>query len=149
MNQWRNARFPVAALWAAVWLTVGCGMAENTALIQPKAPANAKELQAGEESRKLDADVTALLRGKYSIVSARYFRVGSDIPWAAVSKAIQNEMAEKSIQRTMLDWYEPGIDFLEIYPQAKAGQAFAVAMPKGARSSAEKVVGYYLLGSGK
>jgi hypothetical protein len=147
MHKWRDARIP--ALAAAVWLTLGCGMAENKALVQPKPPANAKEIQAGDESRKLDTDVTTLLRGKYGIVSGRYFRVAGDIPWVAVAKAVQNEMAEKSIQRTMLDWYEPGIDFLEIYPQGKAGEAFAVAMPKGARSSAEKVVGYYVLGPGK
>ena len=91
--------------------------------------------------------MTALLRNKYAIVSARYYRVAGDVPWLAVAKSVQNQMAQKSIQRTMLDWYEPGIDFIEIYPQGTSGAAFALAMPKGTKTNSDKLVGFYVLGA--
>ena len=72
------------------------------------------------------------------------YQVPGEIPWIAVSKSVQNQMAEKSIQRTMFAWYEPGIDFVDIYPQGKKA-AFALAMPKGTNPSAEKLVGLYIL----
>jgi hypothetical protein len=125
----------------------GCHLAES-AIVEPKPLASAKELTAGDESKKLDADVIEFVRGRYTIVSARYYRIGADVPWVAISKNVQNQMAEKSIKRVMLDWYEPGIDFVETYPQGQEGAAVAVAMPKGAKSSAEKIVGYYVLGPG-
>ena len=103
---------------------------------------------ASEASEKLDAEVEAFLRGQFSIESARYYLVPGDIPWIAVSKSVQNQMAEQSIQRTMFDWYEPGIDFVEVYPQGNSGAGFAVAMPQGTNSRAEKLVGFYVLSTG-
>src|SRR5258705_11717435 len=104
MRTWRNAKIVVALGMMAS----GCGMAES-AVFQPKPLDSVKEAAAGEESKKLDAEVTAFLRNKYAIASARYYQVPGEIPWNAVSKSVQNQMAEKSIQRTMLEGYEPGI----------------------------------------
>jgi hypothetical protein len=141
MSTWKYAKVATFAL-----LTWGCGMAESVEF-QPKPPDGASTVGAGAETGKLDADVTALLRDKYAIVSARYYRVAGDVPWLAVAKSVQNQMAQKSIQRTMLDWYEPGIDFIEIYPQGTSGAAFALAMPKGTKTNSDKLVGFYVLGT--
>ena len=134
----------MTTLMALVVLSWGCGMAE-VKVFQPKPLDGMKEAAASADSRKLDAEVTAFLRDKFAIASARYYQVPAEIPWIAVSKTVQNQMAEKSIKRTMFEWYEPGIDFVEIYPQGKDGAAFAVAMPKGASPGGEKLVGFYAL----
>jgi len=84
---------------------------------------------------------------KYTIASARYFAVPGEVPWFAVSKSVQNQMAETSIQRVIFEWNDPGIDFVEVYPQGDG--AFAVAMPKGTKSSAEKLIGFYVLRAAK
>lgn len=139
MRIWKNARI-VAALGIAA---LGCGMAD--AVFQPKPLDAMKEVPAAEESKKLDADVTAFLRNQYAIASARYYHVPGEIPWIAVSKSVQNQMAEKKIEQKLFDWEEPGIDFVEVYPQGKKGAAFAVAMPTGTKSSADKLVGFYIL----
>ena len=122
----------------------GCGMAE-TKVFQPKPLDGMKEVPVSEDSKKLDAEAIAFFRDQFSIESARYYQVPGEIPWIAVSKSVQNQMAEKSIQRTMFDWYEPGIDFVEVYPQGNNGAVFAVAMPKGTNPSADKLVGFYVL----
>jgi hypothetical protein len=140
MTTWKHARILVALAMLA-W---GCGMAE-TKVFQPKPLDGVKDAAASEASRKLDAEVTAFLRDKFAISSARYYLAPAAIPWIAVSKSVQNQMAEKSVQRTMFEWYEPGLDFVEVYPQGGSGGAFAVAMPKGSNPSAEKLVGFYVL----
>jgi hypothetical protein len=83
MSTWKYAK--VAAFALLAW---GCGMAES-AEFQPKPPDGASTVGTGEETGKLDADVTALLRDKYAIVSARYYRVAGDVPWLAVAKSVQ------------------------------------------------------------
>jgi hypothetical protein len=131
----------VVGLTVMAW---GCGMAEN-ATVQPKPLEYMKEVPASAESKKLDTEVTAFLRDKYTISSARYYHTPGEVPWIAVSKSVQNQMKEKSIERKLFDWYEPGLDFVEVYPQGKNGSAFAVAMPKGTKSDADKLVGFYVL----
>lgn len=120
------------------------GMTE-TVVFQPKPLDSMKEVSASKDSEKLDAEVIAFFRDQFSIKSARYYQVPGEIPWIAVSKSVQNQMAARSIQQTMFEWYEPGIDFIEVYPQGNHGAAFAVAMPKGANLSADKLVGFYVL----
>lgn len=122
----------------------GCGMAD-VKVVQPKPLDGMKEVAASGDTAKLDAEVKAFLRDKFVIASGRYYQVPAEIPWIAVSKSVQNQMAEKSFKPAMFEWYEPGIDFVEVYPQGKEGAAFAVAMPKGASPSGEKLVGYYVL----
>jgi hypothetical protein len=121
-------------------------MAE-AALFEAKPLDGAKPVEASEATKKLDAEVTAFMRDKYTIASAKYYSVAGEIPWIAVSKNVQNQMAEKSIKKVMFEWYEPGLDFIEVYPQGK--QAFAVAMPKGTKSSEEKLIGFYTLNAKK
>ncbi len=140
MNAWKNGTILIA-LATIAW---GWDMGETKAF-QPKPLESMKEVQTSEESKKLDAEVTVFLRDRFTIASARYYQVPGEIPWIAVSKSVQNQMAEKSHKRAMFEWYEPGIDFVEIYPQGKDGDAFAVAMPKGANPSADKLVGFYVL----
>ena len=117
----------------------------ETRVFQPKPLDGMNEVPASKDSEKLDAEAIAFFRGRFSIQSARYYRVSGKIPWIAVSKSVQNQMAEKSIQRTMFEWYEPGIDFVEIYPQGNNGAAFAVAMPKETDLNADTLVGFYVL----
>ena len=140
MRTWKYARILVTL----AMMVSGCGMGKST-VFQPKPLDGMKEVPASAESKKLDAEVTAFLRNKYAIASARYYQVPGEIPWIAVSKSVQNQMAEKSIQPVMFEWYEPGIDFVEVYPQGNNGAAFAVAMPKGTKSSSDKLVGFYVL----
>ena len=132
----------VIALAMLAW---GCGMADTKAF-QPKPLDSMKEVPASGDSKKLDTELTAFLRDKYAIASARYYQVPAEIPWIAVSKSVQNQMAEKSIRPIMFEWYEPGIDFIEVYPQGKDGAAFALAMPKGSDPGAGKLAGFYVLG---
>lgn len=142
MRTWKNITiFVVLGLAIFSW---GCAMAE-TKVFQPKPLDGMKEVPVSDDSRKLDAEVIAFLRDSFSIKSARYYKVPDEIPWIAVSKSVQNQMVEKSIQRTMFDWYEPGIDFVEIYPQGNNSNAFAIAMPKETNPSADKLVGFYIL----
>ncbi|MBI4907375.1 MAG: hypothetical protein HY820_27365 [Acidobacteria bacterium] len=140
MQTWKNVRI-VIALATLAW---GCGMAE-TKVLQPKPLDGMKQVLASADSKRLDGEVTVFLREKYAIASARFYQVPGEIPWIAVSKSVQNQMAEKSIQPAIFEWHEPGIDFIDVYPQGKNGAAFAVAMPKGTKSSADKLVGFYVL----
>lgn len=139
MTKWTSAKSLLAVAILALW---GCSMAE-AALFEPKPLDGAKPVEANEATKKLDAEVTAFLRDKYTIASAKYYEVAGEIPWIAVSKNVQNQMAEKSVKKVMFEWYEPGLDFIEVYPQGK--QAFALAMPKGTKSSADKLIGFYTL----
>jgi hypothetical protein len=141
MTKWKNT-ITVVGVALAMLLAWGCGMAE-TSVFQPKLVNGMKEVPASEDSEKLDAEALAFFRDQFSIDSARYYQVPAEIPWIAVSKSVQNQMAELSIQRTMFEWYEPGIDFIEVYPQGNDASAFAVAMPKGTNPSADKLVGFY------
>jgi len=117
----------------------------NSAVPQPRPLDGMKEVPASAESKKLDQELTTFLRGKYSISSGRYYEVPQEIPIIAVFKSVQNQMAEKSIQRKMFEWHEPGIDFVEVYPQGQDGSAFAVAMPKGTKGNQVKLAGFYVL----
>jgi hypothetical protein len=143
MRTWKNTKTVVVVALSMALLQWGCVMAE-TKVFQPKPLDGMKEVTASENSAKLDAEAKAFLRDQFSIESARYYLVPGEIPWIAVSKSIHNQMAEKSIQRKMFEWYEPGIDFVEVYPQGK-NSAFAVAMPKGTNPSANKLVAFYVL----
>ena len=106
-----------------------------------------KEVPASDKSAGLDAEVQAFLRDRFTIESARYYVLPGDVPWLAVSKSVENQMAERSIRRTIFEWYEPGLDFVEVYPQGDA-EAFAVAMPKDGPTSEAKLIGFYRLGNG-
>ena len=52
--------------------------------------------------------------------------------WVAISKNVENQMLEKSINRVPFEWTNPDMDFVDVYPQGDS--AFAV-----------KVVGYDVL----
>jgi hypothetical protein len=114
-------------------------------VFQPKLLDGMKEVGASEKSKLLDAEATSFFRGQFAIQSARYYEVPGEISWSAVSKSVQNQMAEQSMQRVMFTWYEPGIDFIEVYPQGSDGSAFAVAMPKGTNLNESKLIGFYVL----
>lgn len=129
----------------------GCSMADTTIPISP-VNANVKvadesAVNTGANSKALDAEVTKFLRGKYKIKSVAYYTFGGGIPWAAISKSVQNQMLEKSINRVVFAWNEPGLDFVDVYPQGD--DAFAVAMYTKSSRGDEKFVGYYVLISGK
>jgi len=138
MRTWKIAT-GIALLATLSW---GCSMFEAK-VFQPKPLDAMKETAASSETAALDTELRAFLRDQYTIGSSRYFTVPGEIPWIAISKSVQNQMAEKSIQPTVFDWHEPGIDFIDVYPQGKS--AFALAMPKETPSGAAKLVGFYVL----
>jgi hypothetical protein len=140
MGRWKFWSSVVVIAFCA-W---GCGMAE-TRVIQPKPPDGTKEVKPSGETRILDAEVKTFLRDEFTIVSARYFQPASAIPWISISKSVQNQMAEKSVKRTMFEWYEPGLDFVEVYPQEKNRGAFALAIPKESRLDSVRLIGFYVL----
>ncbi len=142
MKTWQNTTVALAL----AMLVSGCAVDESS-VFQPKPLEYLKEVPASEQSKKLDADLTAFVRDQYAIRSVHYYEVSGEIPWIAISKSVQNQMAEKSFQRKTFEWWEPGIDFVEVYPQGTQGDAFALAMPKNTRSSANKLVGFYILKS--
>lgn len=98
---------------------------------------------ATADIQALVEEVTKFLRGNYKIKSASYYRFRGDVPWVAISKNVQNQMAEKSIQRVIYDWNNPGYDFVDVYPQGDA--AFAVAMHVKGGPGKSKLVGYFVL----
>ena len=63
--------------------------------------------------------------------------------WVAISKNVENQMLEKSINRVPFEWTNPDMDFVDVYPQGDS--AFAVAMYSKTASSKVKVVGYDVL----
>ena len=141
MKGWDNSAIVVAV----VMLIGGCRMTQS-AVFQAKPLESMKAVPASESTHALDTELTAYLRGRYLLVSASYYRAPAMIPWLAISKSVQNQMAEMSIQPAIFEWNEPGVDFIEVYPQEKHDAAFAVAMPRGSKSDAEKLVGFYVLG---
>jgi len=98
---------------------------------------------ATAEVEALRNEVTRFLRGKYRIQSETFYRFRGDVPWVAISKNVQNQMAEKSIQRAIYDWNNPGYDFVDVYPQGDG--AFAVAMSAKGDASHGRLVGYFVL----
>lgn len=88
-------------------------------------------------------EVTKFLRGKYAIKSGSYYRFRGDVPWVAISKNVQNQMAEKSIERVIYHWSNPGYDFVDVYPQGDT--AFAVGMYSKNGPGKSKLVGYFVL----
>jgi hypothetical protein len=142
MKRWKNKR--IVVVLALVMLSWACDKVE-TKVFRPKPLDSMKEVQVSEESKKLDAEVLTFFRDQFSIKSAHYYLLPGEIPWIAFSKSVQNQMAEKLIRRTVFDWYEPGIDFIEVYPQGNNDTVFAVAMPKGTNPSADKLIGFYVL----
>lgn len=93
------------------------------------------------EIKNLMEEVTKFVRGKYAIKSGNYYRFRGDVPWVAISKNVQNQMAEKSIKRMLFDWNNPGFDFVDVYPQGDS--AFAVAMSSKSSSGKSRLVGYF------
>ncbi len=144
MRRWEASRI-LLALGVITLISVAC-VAEPK-IFEPRPLDAMDEVAASASTEALDAEVTAFLRGEYAIRSGRYYRAPGEIPWIAISKYVKNQMAEKSVQQTMFEWYEPGLDFIEIYPQGSQGAGFALAMPKGSDPSGEKLVGFYALGA--
>lgn len=140
MKIWKILIFVIALM--SVIPSWGCNMTESN-FFQPKPTESMKEIQASENSEKLDADVIAFSQGQFSIESARYYHAPAKTPWLAVSKSIQNQMAEESFHQKIYEWHEPGIDIIDVYPQGNT--AFAVAMPKDRDRSADKLIGFYVL----
>ncbi len=127
----------------------GCSMADTVTAISP-VNEHVKPVDAATASADvaaLDAEVTAFLRGRYTIESASYYHFAGEIPWVAIAKSVQNQMREKSIERVVFDWNNPGYDFVEVYPQGKS--AFAVAMYTKSSRSKQKLVGYFVLSAAR
>ena len=110
----------------------------------PPSGEHVKAVQAASETaeiKNLIDEVTKFVRGRYTIKSGDYYRFRGDVPWVAISKNVQNQMAEKSIQRVIYEWNNPGFDFVDVYPQGDS--AFAVAMSSKSSSNKSKLVGYF------
>ncbi len=123
----------------------GCSMADTVIATSPVSK-YVKALDAsaaGANASALDDELTKFLRHKYKIESSSYYSFGSDIPWVAISKNVENQMLEKSVHRALFEWNNPGMDFVDVYPQDD--RAFAVAMYSKTASSKVKFVGYYVL----
>lgn len=98
---------------------------------------------AAAEIAALHEELAKFLRDKYAIKSGHYYRFRADVPWVAISKNVQNQMAEKSVQRVIFDWNNPGYDFVDVYPQGDT--AFAVAMYSKSGAKKTRLVGYFEL----
>jgi hypothetical protein len=143
---WWNAFLAATFLGLAV---SGCSMADTAT---PKSPdekyatlVDAKSVP--DAAKKLDAEVIKFVRGAYTLKSAHYYRFDADVPWVAITKDVQNQMLKKSVKRIFYEWFEPGYDLIEIYPQGKT--AFAVAMDSKTLRGEKNIVGYYVLEGGK
>ncbi|RYE92528.1 MAG: hypothetical protein EOO77_46670 [Oxalobacteraceae bacterium] len=96
-----------------------------------------------ERNKALDTRVTATFGGKYQIASSRYFSVSTDVTWLAVSKNVQNQMLERSMNRGHYDKENPGILLIDFYPQPHG--AFVLAMDANSGKQGHKLVGYFVL----
>ena len=126
-------------------LSSGCTMADTVTAIPPTGD-HVKTVAAADakaDIAMLHDEVSKYLRDKYTIESGQYFRFSKDVPWVAISKNVQNQMVEKSIQRVFFEWDNPGFDFVDIYPQGNT--AFAVAMLSKSGPGKPKFVGYFVL----
>jgi hypothetical protein len=100
-----------------------------------------------KHTKGLDGQLLGILGKQYKIKSAHYYKVARDMSWAAISKNVQNQMLEKSISKGQFAWENPGVTFLEVYPQGTS--AFAVAMDASTAKSAQKFIGYFVLEAAK
>lgn len=142
IGRWKNTG--IVLTFILVLFAWTCGMADNI-VFQPTPLDGMQEVLPSKDTEKLDAETVAFLRGHFTIQSAHYYQASGKVPWIAISKSIQNQMKEKSIQQVMFEWYEPGVDFIEIYPQGDSGAAFAVAMPRQSDLNGDKLIGFYVL----
>jgi hypothetical protein len=145
MKSGRERKWRTTGIVVSICLAAGCIMSEPLTVKSPveKGVQEVAKADAPELAMRLDAELVRFLRTTYAIKSVHYYRFQKGIPWVAISKRVQNEMSEKSINRVAYDWEEPGIDFVDVYSQGKNG--FAVAMLKDTPTDSEKFVGYYLL----
>jgi hypothetical protein len=102
---------------------------------------------SAKNAKALDSQVLGLVGKHYKIKSAHYYRVAKDMPWVAISKNVQNQMLEKKVNKGQFAWENPGIVFVEVYPQGTS--AFAVAMDGSTAKSVQKFIGYYELSAAK
>ena len=93
--------------------------------------------------KALEAQVAAAFGSKYAIMASHYFSVSTDVPWVAISKNVQNQMLERSINRTHYYKENPGVDLIDFYPQSHG--AFVLAMSKNSGRQSERLVGYFVL----
>jgi hypothetical protein len=144
LNQAKSIRqcSPLAAAMMFGLLCSGNTLAE-TITANPPTGEHVKVAGVTADIAAFHKEVTKFLRDKYAIKSGNYYRFRGDVPWVAISKQVQNQMAEKSIQRVLYDWNNPGYDFVDVYPQGDT--AFAVAMYAKGNRGKSKLVGYFVL----
>jgi hypothetical protein len=139
------------AWWAAVILgLLSSGCVAGTITATPPTGDHVKAVDVASvtaDIAALDEEVSKFLRDKYTIKSGNYFRFRADVPWVAIAKNVQNQMAEKSVQRVIYDWNNPGYDFIDVYPQGDT--AFAVAMYAKGGAGKTRLVGYFVLATKK
>jgi hypothetical protein len=144
---WQGAHLATVVMFGL--LSSGCTMAD-TISANPPTGDHVKVVAAADAKADiavLHDEVTKYLRDKYTIQSGNYFRFSKDVPWVAISKNVENQMAEKSIERVFFEWNNPGYDFVDVYPQGNT--AFAVAMNSKSGPGKPKLVGYFVLAAKK
>ncbi len=128
-------------------------MAETATPTSPVEALGAEYIKAAPASanaasvKALNGQLQALVGKQYKIKSATYYKVAKDIPWIAIAKNVQNQMLEKSVKKGDFPWENPGITYVDVYPQGTS--AFALAMDTSSAKKAQKFIGYYVLGPAK
>lgn len=124
--------------------------ATPTSPVEALGGAHIREVSASGDAKSakaLDGQLLALIGKQYKIKSSHYYKVAKDMPWVAIAKNVQNQMLEKSVKKGQFPWEDPGIVFLDVYPQGTS--AFAVAMDSSTAKSSQKFIGYYVLSAAK
>ncbi|MBP6750411.1 MAG: hypothetical protein KA144_12285 [Xanthomonadaceae bacterium] len=125
--------------------------ASDTPLIDTIASLPTGTALAGEQtaaSSDLSDWMTSYLKGRYTIVSKRFFSVPKDeFHWQSVAKFVGNAIEQPlgaCVER--YDWHNPGYDLVSVWIiPGQPGKRIAVAGRRGSADGADGIVGYFEL----
>ena len=115
------------------------GLARGFDIASLPAPAGSQPGAGAAERQALHALVQDVSKGAVAIESERLFRVGKDIPWAAIAKRIDNLARQRGARSVALLGADPGKKLAQAW-RGRDGRGVLVAMVP---SPAGGTVGYF------
>lgn len=115
------------------------GLARGFDIASLPAPAGSQPGAGAAERQALHALVQDVSKGAVAIESERLFRVGKDIPWAAIAKRIDNLARQRGARSVALPGADPGKKLAQAW-RGRDGRGVLVAMVP---SPAGGTVGYF------
>jgi hypothetical protein len=98
------------------------------------------------DTAEFDSDVAAYMRGRFNVVSARYYYTAGGAEWLSIAKNVEDQFWGSPMKRVDMGWLEGGINTIQVFATSDDREGFAVAQPNGTkRNGEERLVGYYKL----